>query len=153
VSQAAKPAGGRAQSDPELLREVTALVEWPVPVTGSFDKKFLALPDEVIVAVLETQQRYFPLRDTKRRLLPKFIAISNIRSKRPAEIRRGNERVIVPRLTDAMFFWNSDRKTALANVCRNSNRCYSRKSSFLCRKITTRCQAGHRHRTSDRRQP
>ncbi|MDE2235730.1 MAG: glycine--tRNA ligase subunit beta [Gammaproteobacteria bacterium] len=114
ASQAAKPVAGKPQLDPELLQEVAALVEWPVPVTGTFDEKFLALPEEVIVAVLETQQRYFPLRDAKRRLLPKFIAISNIRSKRPAEIRRGNERVIAPRLSDAMFFWNSDRKKALA---------------------------------------
>ncbi|MGH8293573.1 MAG: glycine--tRNA ligase subunit beta, partial [Gammaproteobacteria bacterium] len=113
VAQAAKRAHGRAQLDEALLEEVAALVEWPVPVTGSFEGKFLTLPDEVIVAVLETQQRYFPLRDAQGKLLPRFIAISNIRSKRPAEVRRGNERVIVPRLTDAMFFWGSDRKTRL----------------------------------------
>jgi len=113
VNQSAKRAHGQAQLDPALLEEVAALVEWPVPVTGSFDDKFLALPDEVIVAVLETQQRYFPLRDNKGKLLPKFVAISNIQSKRPAEVRRGNERVIVPRLTDAMFFWNNDSKTRL----------------------------------------
>lgn len=89
------------------------MVEWPVPVTGGFDKKFLALPDEVIVAVLESQQRYFPLRDVKGRLLPRFVAISNIQSKQPAEVRRGNERVIVPRLSDAAFFWEHDRKTRL----------------------------------------
>ena len=113
VTQAAKRVRGHAQLDETLLEEVTALVEWPVPVTGGFDEKFLALPDEVIVAVLETQQRYFPLRDTKGKLLPHFIAISNIQSKKPAEVRRGNERVIVPRLTDAMFFWNNDRKSRL----------------------------------------
>lgn len=113
VNQAAKRAHGRAQLDEPLLAEVAALVEWPVPVTGSFDEKFLALPDEVIVAVLETQQRYFPLRNAKGKLLPRFIAISNIQSKRPAKVQRGNERVIVPRLSDAMFFWDSDRKTRL----------------------------------------
>jgi glycyl-tRNA synthetase beta chain len=113
VDAAAKKAGGQAQLDAALLEEVAAMVEWPVPVTGGFDEKFLALPDEVIVAVLETQQRYFPLRDVKGRLLPRFVAISNIQSKQPAEVRRGNERVIVPRLTDAMFFWDSDRKTRL----------------------------------------
>lgn len=113
VTAAAKKAGGQAQLDAALLEEVAAMVEWSVPVTGGFDKKFLALPDEVIVAVLETQQRYFPLRDAKGRLLPRFVAISNIQSKQPAEVRRGNERVIVPRLTDAMFFWDSDRKTRL----------------------------------------
>ena len=113
VNQAAKRGHGKAQLDQTLLEEVTALVEWPVPVTGSFDKKFLALPDEVIVAVLETQQRYFPLHDAKGKLLPHFVAISNIQSRKPAEVRRGNERVIVPRLTDAEFFWESDRKTTL----------------------------------------
>jgi len=113
VNQAAKRVHGKAQLDETLLEEVAALVEWPVPVTGSFDKKFLALPDEVIVAVLETQQRYFPLRDTKGKLLPHFIAISNIQSRKPAEVRHGNERVIVPRLTDAEFFWESDRKIIL----------------------------------------
>ncbi len=113
VTRAAKHARGKAQLDQALLEEVAALVEWPMPVTGNFDKKFLALPDEVIVAVLETQQRYFPLRDAKGKLLPHFVAISNIQSRKPAEVRRGNERVIVPRLTDAMFFWNTDRKTRL----------------------------------------
>ncbi|HKU18362.1 MAG TPA: glycine--tRNA ligase subunit beta [Candidatus Saccharimonadales bacterium] len=113
VTQTAKRAHGQAQLDPGLLEEVTALVEWPVPVTGNFDKKFLTLPDEVIVAVLETQQRYFPLRDAKGKLLPHFVAISNIKSKKPAEVRRGNERVVVPRLTDAMFFWDNDCKMRL----------------------------------------
>lgn len=113
VNQAAKRVRGKAQLGKTLLEEVAALVEWPVPITGAFDGKFLALPEEVIVAVLETQQRYFPLRDAQGRLLPKFVAISNIQSKRPAEVQRGNERVIVPRLTDAMFFWNNDRKSRL----------------------------------------
>lgn len=113
VNQTAERVHGRAQVDETLLEEVAALVEWPVPITGSFDQKFLALPDEVIVAVLKTQQRYFPMRDAKGKLLPKFVAISNIQSKKPAEVQCGNERVIVPRLTDAMFFWDSDRKTRL----------------------------------------
>ena len=113
VMQAAKKMRGRAQLDQALLQEVAALVEWPVPVTGGFDRKFLELPDEVIVAVLETQQRYFPLRNAKGKLLPHFIAISNIPSKKPVEVRRGNERVIAPRLTDAMFFWENDRNTRL----------------------------------------
>lgn len=113
VDQAAKRAGGKAQLGKALLEEVAALVEWPVPITGAFDEKFLTLPEEVIVAVLETQQRCFPLRDATGELLPKFVAISNIHSKQRAEVQRGNERVIVPRLTDAMFFWDSDRKSRL----------------------------------------
>jgi glycyl-tRNA synthetase beta chain len=113
VNQAAKRVRGKSQLDQPLLEEVASLVEWPVPVTGSFDKKFLTLPDEVIVAVLETQQRYFPLRDANGKLLPNFIAISNIQSRKPADVRRGNERVIAPRLTDAKFFWETDQKTTL----------------------------------------
>lgn len=114
VNRSAKQAGGRIHSDAALVEEIAALVEWPVPVTGNFDKRFLVLPGEVIQAVLETQQRYFPLRDAQGKLLPKFIAISNIRSKQPVEVRRGNERVIVPRLSDAMFFWDKDRSQKLA---------------------------------------
>lgn len=113
VNRSAKQAGGHIHSDTALVEEIAALVEWPVPVTGNFDKRFLVLPGEVIQAVLETQQRYFPLRDAQGKLLPKFIAISNIRSKQPAEVRRGNERVIVPRLSDAMFFWDKDRSQKL----------------------------------------
>ncbi|MGA9853145.1 MAG: glycine--tRNA ligase subunit beta [Gammaproteobacteria bacterium] len=115
VTQAAAKVYGHAQLDEALLEEVTSLVEWPVPITGGFDDKFLALPDEVIVAVLETQQRYFPLRHRNGKLMPYFVTLANIKSKMPGEIRRGNERVIVPRLTDAKFFWDSDRKTMLAS--------------------------------------
>ncbi|HEU5399182.1 MAG TPA: glycine--tRNA ligase subunit beta, partial [Gammaproteobacteria bacterium] len=93
--------------------EVAALVEWPVPVTGGFDKRFLELPDAVIVAVLQGQQRYFPLRGASGKLLPHFITVSNIQSRKPAEVKHGNERVIVPRLTDAMFFWELDKGTRL----------------------------------------
>lgn len=114
VNQAAKRAGGRVVASAALVEEIAALVEWPVPVLGSFAAKFLALPDEVIEVVMETQQRYFALRDAEGKLLPKFVAVSNIRSKQPAEVRRGNERVITPRLSDAMFFWNKDRATPLA---------------------------------------
>ncbi|HEV2213398.1 MAG TPA: glycine--tRNA ligase subunit beta, partial [Gammaproteobacteria bacterium] len=113
VAQAAKKAGGKAELHPHLLEEVAALVEWPVPVIGGFDRKFLALPDAVITAVLEGQQRYFPLRGADGRLIPHFVTVSNIQSRQPAEVQRGNERVIVPRLTDAMFFWELDKGTRL----------------------------------------
>jgi glycyl-tRNA synthetase beta chain len=99
-----------------LVAEIAALVEWPVPIRGGFDKKFLQLPDEVLIATLEDQQRYFPVREKKTgKLLPYFIAIANIESKDQEQIRRGNERVIVPRLTDAMFFWDNDQSRPLAS--------------------------------------
>jgi glycyl-tRNA synthetase beta chain len=99
--------------DSALVDEIAALVEWPVALVGGFDPAFLALPEEVIIAVLEGQQRYFPLRGKDGRLLAHFVAISNIESRDPDEVRRGNERVIRPRLADAKFFWESDRRTRL----------------------------------------
>jgi glycyl-tRNA synthetase beta chain len=101
--------GGKAIISPELLDEVTALVEWPVPVSGSFDQKFLELPREVLIATMQDHQKYFPLTSTASdKLLNRFITIANIASSSPDEIRLGNERVIRPRLTDAAFFWQRD---------------------------------------------
>ncbi|HET7569973.1 MAG TPA: glycine--tRNA ligase subunit beta [Gammaproteobacteria bacterium] len=111
---AAQRAGGHAAEAPDLATEVAALVEWPVPIVGSFAADFLALPEEVVVAVLEGQQRYFPIRDADDQLMPHFVAIGNIDSRDPDAIRRGNERVVRPRLADAMFFWQTDLKTPLA---------------------------------------
>jgi len=105
--------GERLVLDPALLDEVTALVEWPVPVTGAFDERFLALPEEVLIATLQDHQRYFPLRRTDGRLAPRFITISNLESATPEVIRHGNERVVRPRLADAAFFWSQDRKVPL----------------------------------------
>ena len=113
VTAAAKRQKGTPLMEQPLLEEVAALVEWPVPVTGGFDPKFLALPEAVIVAVLEGQQRYFPLRGGADKLLPHFVTVSNIHSRKPSEVKQGNERVIVPRLTDAMFFWELDKGARL----------------------------------------
>jgi glycyl-tRNA synthetase beta chain len=117
VQDLAKEAGGSAVGDAGLYDEVTALTEWPVPLRGSFDKEFLALPDEVIVATLTNHQRYFPLRDEKQNLLPLFITVANIESKEPERVRNGNERVIGPRLADAAFFWQTDQQTPLDDRC------------------------------------
>lgn len=114
AATAAEQVGGSAVEAPDLAAEVAALVEWPVPVAGSFAAEFLALPEEVVVAVLEGQQRYFPIRDTGGKLMPHFVAISNIESREPDAVRHGNERVVRPRLADAMFFWQTDLKTPLA---------------------------------------
>lgn len=105
--------GGQAIIDDDLLDEVTALVEWPSPISGSFDKKFLELPKEVPIAVMQDHQKYFPVEDKDGKLLPHFITISNIESKDPAEVAKGNERVVYPRLEDGLFFWNQDRKQQL----------------------------------------
>ncbi len=115
VAAAAGAAGGIALGDDALYDEVTALTEWPVPVTGSFDEEFLTLPKEVIVATLTGHQRYFPVRREDGDLLPVFVTLANIESKDPDRVRDGNERVIRPRLADAAFFWSSDKQTALGD--------------------------------------
>ncbi len=114
--------------EPAVLDEVTALVEWPVPVSGRFDPQFLRLPEEVLIATLQEHQRYFPMRGGDGKLVPNFLAMSNLDSLQPDEVRKGNERVIAPRLADAGFFWDTDRKAtlesrrpALANVVFEKN--------------------------------
>lgn len=106
-------AGGRALIDAALLDEVTALVEWPVAVLGDFETRFLDVPSEALISTMQDNQKYFPVVDTTGKLLPHFITISNIVSRDPAQVKAGNERVVRPRLTDATFFWNQDRKQRL----------------------------------------
>jgi len=109
VLESARALGGRARVEDALLDEVRALVEWPVALAGSFDEAFLELPDEVLIATLQDHQRYFPVTDESgENILQYFIAVANINSHRPEEVRRGNERVIRPRFADAAFFWRRD---------------------------------------------
>ena len=114
VSALAAGEGGAAVISEPLLDEVTSLVEWPVPLVGRFDERFLALPPEVLVATLQDHQRYFPVRGANGALLPLFVTVANIESTQPAEVRAGNERVVRPRLADAAFFWDQDRRQPLA---------------------------------------
>ncbi len=104
---------GEALIDEALLDEVTALVEWPQALAGRFEERFLALPREVLVCTMKGNQKYFPVARQDGELLPCFITVANIRSSDPAQIVAGNERVIRPRLADAAFFWEQDRKQAL----------------------------------------
>jgi len=115
VLEQAEQLKGRAVIDDELLDEVTALVEWPVALSGRFDKQFLEVPAEALVSSMQDHQKYFPVMDENRKLLPYFIAIANLESKDPQQILAGNERVIRPRLADAAFFWNQDCKQPLAD--------------------------------------
>ncbi len=115
VTAAARHVGGRAVIDPDLLEEVTGLVEWPVAIAGSFDPAFLEVPPEVLISAMQDHQRYFPLVDAEDRLLPRFIAVANLASRDPTAVRIGNERVIRPRFADAQFFWDQDRKRALSH--------------------------------------
>ena len=113
ASEAAAGVGGVAHIEPELLEEVAALVEWPVPVVGSFEARYLSLPHEVLITTMQENQKYFPVKDSAGGLLPYFITLSNVASTNLETVRQGNERVIRPRLSDAEFFWNQDRKKTL----------------------------------------
>ena len=115
VAAAAADAGGSIVDGEALYDEVAALVEWPVPLVGSFDEKFLALPREAVISTLTSHQRYFPVADDTGALLPRFVTVANLDSKDPDQVREGNERVIHPRLADAAFFWDSDRRRTLAS--------------------------------------
>jgi len=105
--------GATALIESDLLDEVTALVEWPVPIAGRFEQRFLSLPREVVIATVQDHQRYFPVQDADGKLSGWFITVSNIESRDPSKVREGNERVVRPRLSDAAFFWDQDRKISL----------------------------------------
>jgi glycyl-tRNA synthetase beta chain len=115
VIATARAGGGEALIDAAVLDEVTALCEWPVPIAGSFEARYLDLPPEVLIATLQDHQRYFPARSAVGVLLPLFIAVANLESRDPAQVRAGNERVVRPRLADAAFFYAGDRKQTLAS--------------------------------------
>lgn len=105
--------GLRARVDPALLDEVTALVEWPHALLGHFDPAYLRIPSEVLIETMQSHQKYFPLEDAAGGLASAFIAIANIESREPEQVRAGNERVIRPRFADAAFFWEQDLKRPL----------------------------------------
>jgi glycyl-tRNA synthetase beta chain len=113
VMEAGAALGGQALIDAALLDEVTALVEWPVAISGSYDPHFLEVPAEALISSMQDHQKYFPVVDEHGKLLPHFITVANIASKDPQQIKAGNERVIRARLEDAVFFWNQDRKQTL----------------------------------------
>lgn len=114
VKTAAAALGGEAVLDDDLLDEVTALTEWPVPLAGRFDARFLEVPPEALMSSMRGHQKYFPVRDASGRLLNHFITLANLESRDPAQVIAGNERVIRPRLSDAAFFFEQDRKQPLA---------------------------------------
>lgn len=116
VEAEAKKVGGVAVIDPSLLDEVTALVEWPVALTGKFEERFLAVPAEALIASMKEHQKYFHVIDSSGKLKNNFITVANIQSKDASQIIDGNERVIRPRLSDAAFFFETDKKTTLASL-------------------------------------
>lgn len=113
VKKAAEAVGGIADLEDELVEEVTSLVEWPVVLTAKFEQEFLNVPSEALVYTMKGDQKYFPVYDQEKNLLPNFIFVTNIESKEPRHIIEGNEKVVRPRLADAEFFFNTDRKRPL----------------------------------------
>ncbi len=101
--------------DEDLLDEVTALVEWPVTLVGTFDEDFLNVPAEPLIYSMKDHQKYFPVTNKKGQLVNKFIFVANIESKDPTAVVYGNEKVIRPRLADAEFFFKTDKKQSLAS--------------------------------------
>jgi len=113
ANEIAATVNGKVKINPELLKEVTYLLEWPVPVLGSFDKKYLEIPDDVTVTVMASHQRYFPVYDNEGKLLNNFITMANYIGDNFENIKRGNERVVRARLDDAIFFYKEDTKKTL----------------------------------------
>jgi len=113
IKAESKKLNANVMIDEDLLEEVTALVEWPVALTGRFDEHFLSVPKEALVSSMKVHQKCFYVVDKDEQILPYFVTISNIESTDPAQVIAGNERVIRPRLSDAKFFFDTDRKQTL----------------------------------------
>lgn len=101
-------------------------------LTAKFEEKFLAVPSEALVYTMKGDQKYFPVYDNAGKLLPNFIFVANIESKDPQQIISGNEKVVRPRLADAEFFFNTDRKNVWKITCRVWKPCCSNSNLGLC---------------------
>ncbi len=115
LAAAAAKAGGQPIDDDALLDEVTALVERPNVLIGQFEEAFLDVPQECLILTMKANQKYFPLLDKAGKLTNKFLIVSNINPADPSAVIQGNERVVRPRLADAKFFFDQDRKKSLAD--------------------------------------
>ena len=113
ILEQAKVLKAMAVIDENLLDEVAGLVEWPTCLTGRFDRRFLELPAQALISSMKEHQKYFHFVDEQGEILPLFLTVSNINSKNAAQVIAGNERVIRPRLADAAFFFETDKKTSL----------------------------------------
>jgi glycyl-tRNA synthetase beta chain len=111
----ARTAGGRVLEDAGLVEEVMNLVEFPVPVLGSFNREYLRVPKEVLITAMREHQRYFSVVDGQGGLLPSFITISNTRAEDMEIVRAGNERVLAARMSDAAYFYDHDVKVKLGD--------------------------------------
>ena len=115
VEAKAAALGGVAVIPPALLAEVASLTEWPVAIAGSFDERYLAVPQEVLITTMQDNQKTFAVVGADGKIRPHFIAVANLESADEAAVRKGNEKVIRPRFADAEFFWQQDLKHKLAD--------------------------------------
>ncbi len=115
AKQTAEEKGGMIPDDEGLLEEVTYLIERPTVFVGSFEERFLELPDEVLVAVMRKHQRYFPVYGADGKLLPNFVGVRNGDSEHLDKVVHGNEQVIRARFSDAVFFYNNDKEKKIAD--------------------------------------
>ena len=115
ISALEKDLEGAVELDPEVISENLYLVEYPVPFFGTFDRKYLEIPEEVLTTSMKKNQKYFSVRGKNGRLLPFFVGVSNNLASNMDVVREGNERVLRARLDDAAFFWAEDRKDPLAS--------------------------------------
>lgn len=113
IIKAGEALNGTTVIDEDLLDEVTALNEWPVALTGRFEERFLDVPAEALILSMKENQKYFHAVDSNNQLMPYFITLANIESKDPQQVIEGNEKVIRPRLADAAFFFETDKKETL----------------------------------------
>ncbi len=115
VEKEAAALGGSAILPEALLIENASLTEWPVAISGSFDERYLAVPQEVLITTMQDNQKTFAVVGADGKIRPHFIAVANLESKDEAAVRKGNEKVIRPRFADAEFFWQQDLKHRLAD--------------------------------------
>jgi len=113
TGEAAEKVGGKPAEDQELVTTVSSLVEYPSAVCGSFDRGFLDLPDAVLITAMREHQKYFAVYDREKRLMPHFVAVNNTVARDESVVRKGHERVLRARLSDANFFFKEDRKRPL----------------------------------------
>src|SRR5205085_7444254 len=113
LNQEVRSLGGKIVGDERLLEEVVYINEYPTIVRGEFDQRFLELPREILITVMKEHQKYFAVEGENGDLLPHFLAVMNTSGDAKGLIRKGHERVLRARLTDALFFWNVDRKQTL----------------------------------------
>lgn len=136
VETLAKQVNGTPSYTQTLLDEITGLVEWPCALLGEFDSQFLEVHKELLISTMQDNQKYIPLLDEHGELLAQFIIVSNIESKNPATVKHGNEKVIVPRFEDAMFFWQRDKNINLEdNLAKLESVVYEKQLGTLKDKI------------------